>query len=86
MAKKKHTSRLTSTSRKANIGTLDQQEVKRRREAKGMSQAEAAKLAGFKSAIQWWDIENKPNRDPRVSTVAAVARSLGCKVDQLLRK
>lgn len=86
MAKKKVASKLTNASKRAKFGVVNQAEIKRRREKLGLSQSEAAALAGFKSAIQWWDIEKKPGRDPLVSTMVKVARALGCKVDQLLRK
>lgn len=68
------------------MGPLNQKAIKDRREHKGLSQAQAATLAGFKSPIQWWDIENKPGRDPQISTLEKVAKVLGCKVDDLLRK
>jgi transcriptional regulator with XRE-family HTH domain len=52
----------------------------------GISQAEAARRAGWSTPIQWLDVEKGKRPDPRISTVVKVAGVLGCKVDQLLKK
>jgi transcriptional regulator with XRE-family HTH domain len=60
-------------------------EIRRRRKKLGMTQQQAAKAAGWKSAVQWTDIERSKRPNPSIKTVAAVARALGCKVDQIIR-
>jgi hypothetical protein len=80
---KRPVSKLTKSSIKAKVSPVDQDGIRRRREAKGLTLARAAKLAGFKSHVQWWDVENKPGRDP---TMIRIADALGCKVDDILRK
>jgi transcriptional regulator with XRE-family HTH domain len=66
---------------------VDFPEIKRRREKLGLTQAQAARLAGWPTAQNWSNIENAPaDNDPRISTMIVVALALGCKVDDLLRK
>jgi transcriptional regulator with XRE-family HTH domain len=65
---------------------VNTQAIRRRREKLGMTQAAAAKSAGWKSPVQWTDIETGKRANPTVSTIVAVAKVLECKVDQLLVK
>lgn len=60
-------------------------EIKRRRVAKGLSLSDAATLAGWKAAQQWANIEYGRRTDPSIKTMVAVAKALGCKVDDLLK-
>jgi transcriptional regulator with XRE-family HTH domain len=59
-------------------------EIKRRREAAGITQAEAARLAGWKSQQHWRNVESGRSPNPRVMTLFAVAKVLGCRVRDLL--
>jgi transcriptional regulator with XRE-family HTH domain len=62
-------------------------EIKRRRRDLGLTQAEAARLAGWPEAQNWSNVENgKADTNPRVLSLVKVAAVLGCKVDDLLRK
>lgn len=80
---------LTSAIRRiryyAENGAVDVKEITRRRDALGLSQAEAARLAEM--SPQWWsDLEKGKHDNPRVMTLVRIAVVLGCKVDDLLRK
>ncbi len=68
------------------MGIVNTEEIRRRRDKLGMTQAEAAHAAGWKSAVQWTDVESGKRENPTIGTVAAVAKVLGCKVDAILRK
>jgi transcriptional regulator with XRE-family HTH domain len=63
---------------------LDRKKVQKRREELKLSQPEAAKLAGFKTFQQWAKLE-QVDTDARATTLAAVAKALRCKVDELLK-
>lgn len=66
-------------------GMVNGKEVKRRREKMKLTQGEAAVSVGW-SAQRWSDFENERNPDPRVSTLAAVAKVLKCRLDDLVMK
>lgn len=68
------------------MGIVNVKEVRRRREKMGLTQAEAARAAGWKSAVVWTDVESGKRENPSIGTVAAVAKVLGCKVDALLKR
>ncbi len=57
--------------------------VRRLREARGLSQNALAKRAGI-SQTAVWGIEEGRRRDPNVSTVAALAAALGVAMEHLL--
>lgn len=57
--------------------------VKNRRERLGLSQHRAAQSVGW-TAQRWSDFENGRNPDPRISTLAAVARALRCGIGSLV--
>jgi transcriptional regulator with XRE-family HTH domain len=59
--------------------------IRMRRKRKNLTLTEAANLAGW-TPQKWANLESGRRKDPRVSTVETVARVLGCKVDDLLRK
>lgn len=63
---------------------LNHHEVKRRREAKKLSQAEAARQAGFASYQQWWNVENGRSPMPRLDTLLALANVLECSISELV--
>jgi transcriptional regulator with XRE-family HTH domain len=65
---------------------VDTAKIKRLREKKGLSQREAALAAGWATAQQWASIETGQRKSPSVQTFAAVARVLGCRMEELLRK
>ena len=60
------------------------QKIKELRLQAGINQTQAAKRAGWKTQQQWADFENGYRKDPRLSTMVAVAKVLGCKVADLL--
>lgn len=61
-------------------------EVRRRREAVGMTLQEAADRAGWPASgrQRWYDLESGRKADPQISTVVAVARALKCRIEDLL--
>ncbi len=89
MAKKKTVRRhnaVANHTATAYVWFVDFAEMKRRRLRKGLTQAAAAKLAGWRTAQVWTNMENGQRPNPQVLTLAKVAAVLGCKVDDLLRK
>jgi transcriptional regulator with XRE-family HTH domain len=89
MAKKKTNSRhnaLANKQRLRYMEPVDFKEMKRRRKELGLTQAEAARRAGWATPQVWTNMENGQRKDPQVSTLMKVADVLGCKVDDLLRK
>lgn len=64
---------------------VDGQLVKVVRERKGLTKAQAAREMGW-TAQRWWDLENDRHPNPRVATLLAVCKVLGCEVTELLRK
>lgn len=85
MAKKKNKA-LALVKQSPYSGVVLTDEIKRRRLALGITMAEASRLAGWKTLQTWSGIERGMRPDPQVSTLVRVAKVLGCKVDQLLRK
>ncbi len=63
---------------------LNHSEITRRREAKGLTKTDAAKLASI-SVQQWNDIESGRYPDIRLSTLEAMAKALKCKVQDLIK-
>lgn len=67
---------------------LDRDEIRRRREQAGLSLRDAARLAGWGDGdggrSRWHRVETGDIIDPQLSSVEAMARALGCKVDNLL--
>jgi transcriptional regulator with XRE-family HTH domain len=45
---------------------------------------EAAQKAGFAGRQRWNAIESGHRKDPSASTVQAVAKALGCRMDELM--
>lgn len=62
---------------------LSAAKVRQRRERLGIQQTVAAKLAGWQRGQSWHKLELRDS-DVRISTLATVARVLGCKIDDLL--
>ncbi len=58
--------------------------VRRLREARGMSGNALAQAAGLRQG-HLWGLETGRKRNPSVHVAAALARALGCTVDDLLR-
>ena len=89
MAKKKAKrpkKKVDVTSHDLYKGIVDIAGIRLRRERLGITQAEAAKRAGWKQQ-HWALLENaKPDMNPRVRTLYVVAVVLGCKVADLLRE
>lgn len=67
------------------VASVNGEEVKRRREAMKLSQAEAGRQIGF-TAQRWSDMENGRIPNPRLVTLVAVARVLKCGLDDLVVK
>jgi len=59
--------------------------IRMRRQRRKLSLTEAAKAAGW-TPQKWANLEAGRRPDPRVSTVETVAKVLGCKVDDLLKR
>lgn len=68
------------------MGIVNTKEIRRRRKAKKLSMAAAARLAGWKAPQQWANIEYDRRSDPAVSTLVAVAKALDCTVDDLIKR
>jgi transcriptional regulator with XRE-family HTH domain len=83
--KKKPKRALTLTGKNVKPSVVNTTEIKRRREAMGMTWQQAADKAGW-PVQRWGDVEGGRHDDPRISTMEAVATVLRCKVDDLLRK
>lgn len=86
MAKKRRKQRIDSTPNKVYTVGVDTEEIRSRRERLGLTQLSAAKAAGWLTQQQWAHVENGERPDPRISTLATVARVLKCKVDDLLKR
>lgn len=65
---------------------VDAQEIKRRRVALGLTLQEAADRAGFSGRQRWSGIERGERSNLRADTLLAVARALGCSIEDLLAK
>jgi transcriptional regulator with XRE-family HTH domain len=76
----------TATIQYAPSMGIDFVEIKRRREAAGLTLQQAADSAGFAARQYWWQIENGKKPGLSVDSLAAVARVLGCKLDDLIEK
>jgi len=61
-------------------------EIQRRRKRAGLTQAEAAGFAGWKSQQHWANVENGRSKNPRIVTLAIIARVLRCKVRDLINE
>jgi transcriptional regulator with XRE-family HTH domain len=61
------------------------QNVKRLRAAAGMTQQDLAVAAGLSTSVVS-QIEQGTNADPRMNTLAALAKALGVSVDELMRE
>jgi hypothetical protein len=49
----------------------------------GLTKAEAARRSGLGTSQHWWNVEYGMQPDIRSSTLAAIARTLHCKMDDL---
>lgn len=65
---------------------IDRDEIKRRREALGLTMEEAAQRAGFSGRQRWNGIEKGERQEVAFSTIVAVAKALGCTCDDLIKK
>lgn len=63
---------------------LNTYEIKRRREAKGINQADAARAARFSTAQQWWNVENGASPMPRLNTLLSIADALECSIADIV--
>ena len=89
MANKKSLSRnnaIANQTRLRYTKPVDFSEIRRRRKELGMTQAQAAKKAGWANAQVWMNMESGQRQNPRVGTLRKIADVLGCKMDDLLRK
>lgn len=62
---------------------LNHEEMKRLREVKGWTQAQAAELVDMTQPM-WARMETGERPDPKVSTVERIAKALGVTVNDLL--
>ena len=63
---------------------LDPAKIRSRREKLGLTQPQAARLAGLTTWQHWQKLELGRTPNPRADTLAAVARVLGCRAEDLL--
>ena len=66
------------------MGTLDNAKIRALREERGLSQEEAAKLAGLGGRQQWNDVESGRRPNVTLDTLNKVAKALGVKARDLL--
>ena len=59
-------------------------EIKRRREAMGLTMNEAASRAQFSTKQQWYAVESGARANPSAQTIVSVAFALGCRVEDLM--
>ena len=65
---------------------LDLDYIRSRREALGLSLADAAKLAGWgKNRGHWFDIESGRKPNPTLKTLVQMAAALKCKPGKLIK-
>lgn len=64
--------------------TLNLEKIRRLREQRQMTMEEAAVAAGMRNRHRWYEVESGDRKDPRIFTVARVAKALGVRVDDLL--
>jgi transcriptional regulator with XRE-family HTH domain len=64
---------------------LDHEKMKRLREKKGLSQADAAKAAGLSSRQHWHLIESGDRPEITLATLDKIAAALGCKAKDLIK-
>lgn len=84
MMKKRKNILLTVTVKRLYNPTVDFGKIKQLRLKAGLNQTQAAKRAGWKTQQQWADFESGQRKNPRLSTIVAAARVLGCKVQDLM--
>jgi transcriptional regulator with XRE-family HTH domain len=65
---------------------INSAEIKRRRVDAGLTLQQASDAAGFTTRQFWWQIENGRKPGLTVESLAAVARVLECKLDDLIDK
>lgn len=63
---------------------VDRSGIKARRQAIGLTLDEAAKRAGLGDRQRWYGIEHGQRRNISADTLQAVARALGCTMDELM--
>jgi transcriptional regulator with XRE-family HTH domain len=59
--------------------------IRQRREQLGLTQADAAKRAGFPNLQKWSQYETGRIPDPQLSSLEAIAKALKCGVARLLK-
>jgi transcriptional regulator with XRE-family HTH domain len=67
------------------MNLLDTSRIKELREGRGLSQEEAARIAGVGGRQNWNAIENGRKANITLETLAAVAKALGVKAKELLK-
>lgn len=67
------------------MGLLDTAKVKAAREGRGLSQAEAATLAGLSGRSRWSEIESGRLSNVTLETLEKIAKALGVKAKDLLK-
>jgi transcriptional regulator with XRE-family HTH domain len=64
---------------------LDVEKIKSLRAKKKLTQADAAKAAGFKTLQAWSSIERGAQPNPSLDTIERIAAALGVKAKDLLK-
>ena len=67
------------------MGILNFEKIKALRERRGLSQEEAARLAGFSGRQRWNDIENGYRTNVELDTLERIARALNVGAAELLK-
>jgi len=62
------------------------EQMRRKRESLGLTMQEAAERAGFTSRQQWYNVEAGFRSNVTPTTLMAIARALGCSIEDLLKK
>lgn len=75
---------MTATADNASM-PLNTEYIAARRAALGLTQQQAADLAGFPNLQKWSQYEKGRIPDPRLSSLEAIAKALRCKVAKLLK-
>jgi DNA-binding XRE family transcriptional regulator len=70
---------------KAYSNAVDGKLVKAARVKAGLTQTQAAAALGWPTQ-RWWDLESARHPNPRIGTLLAVCKVLGCEITDLLRK
>lgn len=84
MVKGRHSSAVVAVVDKRGM-PLDTAKIRRLREELGLSQEQAAKIAGLTGRARWSQLEAGAIANPTLKTIEGMARALGVKARDLLK-